>query len=234
MESAAGIADSTPITAITSMRKGPWQHMISAGGDRGFGALFPEEAAAILHAIEHGASVDFAGEREVARFGENHGSLSSHLAQVRLVIAADVAALKKAGPFALPQPVNGRAANVSPLGAVTKRGSTKVRVIHDLSFPRGGDSINAGVADVYLPLSSFGHAARAVRALGPGCLLIKLDVEAAYKQVPVRPRRRTGICWVSCSRANSTTSARCHSGCAPRAACGTCLRQRSISSASTR
>jgi len=70
---------------------------------------------------------------------------------------------------------------------VQKRGSTKVRVIHDLSFPRGGDSINAGVADVYLPLASFGHAARAVRTLGPGCLLIKLDVEAAYKQVPVRP-----------------------------------------------
>jgi hypothetical protein len=169
------------------MRVGPWEHMLSAGGSRSFGALFPEESRAILHAIEHGASVDFIGDRETARFGRNHGSLEDHVVQVRAIIRADAAALKKAGPYASPLPVNGRAANVSPLGAVQKRGSTKVRVIHDLSFPRGGDSINAGIADVYLPLASFGLAARAVRALGPGCLLIKLDVEAAYKQVPVRP-----------------------------------------------
>jgi hypothetical protein len=122
------------------------------------------------------------------RHGGNHGSLQEHIEQVRKIIMADVAQLKKAGPYPQPAPVNGGAANVSPLGAVTKRGSAKVRVIHDLSFPRGGDSINAGVADVYLPLSSFGHAARAVSELGRGCLLIKLDVEAAYKQVPVRPQ----------------------------------------------
>ena len=161
--------------------------MLTAGGERSFGARFPEETAAILRAIEFGAPIDFIGARDTVRFGRNHGSLENNLMQVRKIILADVAAGKKAGPYARPLPVNGRAANVSPLGAVAKRGSTKVRVIHDLSFPRGGDSINAGVEDVYLPLSSFGHAARAVRTLGPGCLLIKLDVEAAYKQVPVCP-----------------------------------------------
>jgi len=145
------------------------------------------QAAAILRAIEHGAPIEFVGDRSISRFGQNHGSLDEHIEQVRTIIFADVAAGKKAGPYARPLSVNGRPANVSPLGAVTKRGSTKVRVIHDLSFPRGGDSINAGVEDVYLPLSSFGLAARAVRALGAGCLLIKLDVEAAYKQVPVPP-----------------------------------------------
>ena len=161
--------------------------MLDTGGAHSFRARFPEETKAILHAIEHGAPVDFIGDRSVARFGHNHGSLNDHIEQVRKIILADVAAGKKAGPYARPLPVNGHAANVSPLGAVTKRGSAKVRVIHDLSFPRGGDSINGGVEDVYLPLASFGHAARAVRALGAGCQLIKLDVEAAYKQVPVCP-----------------------------------------------
>ena len=179
--------DTTPINAVTRMRVDPWRHMIEAGDERSFGALFPADAAAILHAIEFGAPIDFEGDRALPRFGRNHNSLYEHTDQVRKIIMADVAAGKKAGPYARPAFVNGGAVNVSPLGAVTKRGSAKVRVIHDLSFPRGGDSINAGVADVYLPLASFGHAARAVRELGRGCMLIKLDVEAAYKQVPVRP-----------------------------------------------
>ena len=187
-EVSGGIIDSTPIEKITLMRVVPWKHMLFAGGKRSFGAKFPTQAEAILHAIAYGAPVDFEGDRSVARMGRNHGSLSEHITQVRAVIQADVDKLKKAGPFDRAEPVNGGAPNASPLGAVTKRGSTKVRVIHDLSFPRGGDSINAGVADVYLPLSSFGHVVRAVRMLGPGCFLIKLDVEAAYKQVPVRPQ----------------------------------------------
>jgi len=180
--------DTTAIGQITLMRVEPWRRVLAHGGDASFGARFPEQAAAILHAIEHGAAVDFEGDRALVRFGNNHGSLAEHIEKVRVVIQADVGALKKAGPFARAEDVNGRAPNVSPLGAVAKRGSTKIRVIHDLSFPRGGDSINAGVADVYLPLSSFGHAARAVLKLGRGCFLIKLDVEAAYKQVPVRPQ----------------------------------------------
>jgi len=75
---------------------------------------------------------------------------------------------------------------VSPIRAVPKKNSTKVRVIHDLSFPKRGDSVNAGILDGSINIASFGHAARAVRIAGRGCLLIKLDVEAAYKQIPVR------------------------------------------------
>jgi len=179
--------DDTPIAALTSMRVNRWRKWLSQGGAHSYRALFPEQTREILRAIEHGAAVDFVGDRSVPVQGTNHGSLADHAAAVQEVISADCAALKKAGPFALIRSVRGGLLNISPLGAVTKRGSTKVRVIHDLSFPRGGDSINAGIADVYLPLASFGHAARAVRRLGKGCLLIKLDVEAAYKQVPVRP-----------------------------------------------
>jgi hypothetical protein len=109
--------------------------------------------------------------------------------KVREVIRADVAALKKAGPIApFPWPVvNGHPIWISPFGAVPKKYSGKVRVIHDLSAPKDGDSVNAGILDGSLSIASFGHAARAVRNAGRGAWLIKLDVEAAYKQVPVRP-----------------------------------------------
>jgi len=75
---------------------------------------------------------------------------------------------------------------ISPIGAVPKHGTNKVRVIHHLSYPHHGDSVNAGVVEEHMHLPSFGHAARAVQEMGRGCYLIKLDVEAAYKQVPVR------------------------------------------------
>ena len=188
-DSAGLISDNTPISAITGMRVNIWREVMSRGGARSYRALFPEQTKAILHAIEFGAPIEFEGNRMMVRSSENHGSLAEHSAAVRAIIQADVAAGKKAGPFDSPLLADGRTISVSPLGAVTKTGSTKVRVIHDLSFPRvGGTSINAGIDNPYLPISSFGHAARAVVALGRGCLLIKLDVEAAYKQVPVDPK----------------------------------------------
>lgn len=67
-----------------------------------------------------------------------------------------------------------------------KRGSSKIRVIHHLSHPYGGDSINASITDVFAPLGRFDQAVWFIQQLGRGCFLIKLDVEAAYKQVPVR------------------------------------------------
>ena len=60
-------------------------------------------------------------------------------------------------------------------------------MVHNLSYPFKGDSVNESIEYGELKLSGFGHAARAVREYGAGCYLVKLDVEAAYKQVPVRP-----------------------------------------------
>jgi len=135
--------------------------------------------------LSSGAPVDFEGDRSAHRRMPNHPIRDEHLQKVRDVISADVASLKKAGPLAIsPWPsVNGLPLWISPIGAVPKKNSTKVRVIHDLSAPKGGVSVNAGIEDGSLSISSFGHAARAVRRHGRGAWLIKLDVEAAYKQV---------------------------------------------------
>jgi hypothetical protein len=162
-----------------------------AGGPMSYESRHPELSAKILHIIEFGATVDFEGDRSIPRRGKNHYIRFSDKAKVATVIASDVAELKKAhlGRSAPGDPplVRGSPLCISPIGAVPKKNSVKVRVIHDLSFPKGGDSVNAGIYDGSLDISSFGHAARAVRALGKGCFLIKLDVEAAYKQIPVRP-----------------------------------------------
>ena len=183
-----GDDDRTSASSLTGMRADIWDLWLKKPSPAGsFGALHPDETAIILHGIEHGVAVDFTGDRESDRSGRNHPMSAPFADKVRKIIADDVAALKKAGPFARRPTVRGRLLCVSPIGAVPKRGSDKVRMIHDLSYPRGGDSVNSGIDNPYLPISSFGHAARAVLKMGRGCLLIKLDVEAAYRQIPVRP-----------------------------------------------
>lgn len=142
----------------------------------------PRRAEEILNGIMHGVAVDFIGDRTTPRFGANLPIEDVDVPKVAAIIAADVAAGKKAGPFDAPPFLH---FVVSPIGAVPKRTPGEIRVIHHLSFPHGGDSVNNGIVDVYLELARFGDAARTVVRLGRGCWLIKLDVEAAYKQVPV-------------------------------------------------
>ena len=173
------LVDNTPISSLTKMKSREWERWLN----KGYGWEFPDLANRILDGIEKGVPIDYTGDRRQSRFGRNPSIPDEYVAKVTAVIEDDVRQLKKAGPFAR-QPFEFFA--VSPVSAVPKKNSTKIRVVHNLSFPFHGDSVNESIVDEYLPLSSFGHAARAVRELGKGCFLVKLDVEAAYKQVPVR------------------------------------------------
>ena len=157
-----------------------WSRELKASG---FAGEHTKRFLQIINGITHGVAIDFSGEREVNRTAANIPIDEGDVPKVSGVINTDCAKKKKAGPFD-EQPFE--FFTVSPIGAVPKK-SGKIRVIHHLSYPRGGDSVNDSVEEEELRLSSFGHAARAVVKLGRGCFLIKLDVEAAYKQVPVRP-----------------------------------------------
>jgi hypothetical protein len=176
------------ISQLTAMRADVWRVQLQRDGAAGFAAKWPGLAAQILEGMRFGVPVDFVGDRAFPgrRAVRNKPVSAEQAAKIRAVIDADVVALKKAGPFESPPLPN---FVVSPVGCVPKKDPRKIRVIHNLSHPFEGASVNAGISggDEPLVLSSFGHAARAVRMLGRGCWLVKLDVEAAYKQVPVRP-----------------------------------------------
>lgn len=76
----------------------------------------------------------------------------------------------------------------SPMGAFQKKRSEgKYRVIHDLSWPPGG-SINDFISseDYSLQYMSVADVADRVIQLGEGCYLAKLDLEDAFKHIPVR------------------------------------------------
>ncbi len=183
------------------MRAEAWRAELERPGKDGapsYAHAHPELARAILEGIEQGVRIGFTGDRARSRTCVNLGSATKDdavRAAISAIIAADVAAGKKAGPFDAP-PFEFFSA--SPIGAVPK-GLDAWRAIHHLSFPYGKDScsINAGIAREELTLGRFDDACDAVRALGANCFLVKLDVEAAYKQVPVHPDDRAllGLRW---------------------------------------
>ena len=167
---------------LTKMTVRAWKAQMAVS----FAAKFPKEAAQILEAIRHGIDVDFKGERLMSRPCHNPPLARPEFEpKVTAIIDEDVADGKKAGPFEA-QPF--RHFITSPIGAVPKRDSDKVRVIHNLSYPRLGDSVNSATEEGPCKLGSFDEACAFIRTLGAGALLVKLDVKAAYKQVPVRPQ----------------------------------------------
>lgn len=165
----------------------------------GYGDANPEKAFEIMRSIQEGIDIEYVGDRSINRAPvKNHGScFKPGIAdKISAIIAADVAAGNKAGPFDHPpfDPMS-----ISPLGAVPKAGTDKIRLIHDLSYPRGGDSINEHIVDLSYHNSRFDDAADIVSKLGKGTLLVKLDVAAAYKVIVVRPEDYPllGFKWLS-------------------------------------
>lgn len=141
----------------------------------------PEKANTVLSLISDGVRV---GRTHAPSQVISHNWPSSlfYRSQVGDVIATDLAAGRLLGPFPDP-PFD--VCIVSPLGAFPKRGSNKVRVIHDLSYPSTG-SVNSLIPpeEFSFSYSSVDDAAACCRQLGGGTLyMAKLDLQDAYKHI---------------------------------------------------
>lgn len=114
----------------------------------------------------------------------NWPSVATFASQVEEVIVNDLAGGRLLGPFTAP-PFDHFIS--SPLGAFTKRNSTKIRLIHDLSYPSVG-SVNAEIDPEQFSLhyaTIDDAAAYCVEFDVP--FLAKLDLKDAYKHVAVSP-----------------------------------------------
>lgn len=139
----------------------------------------------LVSAIREGVEIGYLGDRSVGRTAVNAKSTTDPRV-AKLISAAidvDVAAGYKRGPFDSPP---FPAFWVSPLGAVPK-GPDGIRLIHNLSHPFGGESVNAGIEREEYIMQRFEDAVAGVRRLGRCALMTKFDVKAAFKLVPVRP-----------------------------------------------
>lgn len=100
-----------------------------------------------------------------------------------------------AGPFSLP-PFSKFC--ISPLGVVPKKTPGDFRLIHHLSFPKGG-SINDGISEEFSSVSyaTIQDAIRNIMFLGRGCFLAKTDIKSAFRIIPISPKdyNLLGIKW---------------------------------------
>ena len=122
----------------------------------------------------------------------NHPSALAFADHVRHCIATELSFDAIAGPFSdnpLPQPLV-----CSPLQTVPKRGSSKRRVVMDLSYPPFS-SVNSGIpSTTYLDspfklrLPGIDRLCEFILSKGRGCYLYKKDLQRAYRQLPIDPK----------------------------------------------
>lgn len=157
-----------------------------------YDVFHPTEYAAILDGIRNGVSIDYTGPRGVDREARNLEIDPIDWPKVDAVIDKDVSELKKAGPYDTKPFAK---FSCSPIGAVPKKSADpdvrKIRMIHHLSHPEhpaAGQlgSVNSHIIEVDMKISGVKTAISRIVELGKNCFLIKMDVEAAYKQIPVR------------------------------------------------
>jgi hypothetical protein len=79
---------------------------------------------------------------------------------------------------------------VNPQGGVTKRLSTKVRHVDDLSAPHddSGTSVNASIDGGGISHTRIDDFIRGIQRLGKNTIMVKNDVSKAYKNVCVAPQ----------------------------------------------
>ncbi|KAM4809963.1 ubiquitin carboxyl-terminal hydrolase 30 [Rhinophrynus dorsalis] len=133
---------------------------------------------------------------EVAQSGKprNLKSAQEYPQVVRDKLEKELRAGRMAGPFESPPLRN---LIVSPLGVVPKREPGKFRLIQHLSYPEGR-SVNDAIdeAQCSVQYQSFEQALQLVIDAGPGALMAKLDIESAFRLLPLHPSSfRYMGCW---------------------------------------
>lgn len=141
---------------------------------------------------------------------KNHSSSTDNPSAVLKHINSEVRAGRYSGPFH-PQRLEmliGSPFRTAPLGVVPKPGTSDFRIIQDLSFPRDSNtlfSVNSEIEpDLYIcEWGTFPLVVTMVMDAAPGTQAATLDVDAAYRRVPMKPSQQRhfvvaweGLCWI--------------------------------------
>ena len=147
---------------------------------------FPAAAVTLIACLNRGVDLGFQGDRSRIQIGPNLQSSFEHPKAIDDNIVTELANGRRKGPFKhIPLP----AFYSNPLGIVFKKGKDKPRVVHHLSWPRTDDetSVNISIRDFDVKLNAFDQMLSKVKEIGNGCYMSKIDIEAAYRCIPVQP-----------------------------------------------
>ena len=125
----------------------------------------------------------------------NHPSANEHPDIISYSLDTEIQKGRLLGPL---HPSIHSLIHTSSLGAIPKKHSDKWRLILDLSHP-AGHSINDGIEKPACSLTYIrvDEVVQKVLLLGRGCQLAKIDIESAFRNVPVHPQDRhlLGLSW---------------------------------------
>ena len=140
----------------------------------------------IVQGLTHGFLIGIDRRQSLRAACYNIPSAEAHPTMVSEYLETEVNASRIVGPLSM------AGLHVNRMGVIPK-GHTpgKWRLITDLSFPPGC-SVNDGINQRVCSMSyiTVDMVVKELASLGPGALMAKVDVEAAYRLVPVHPDDR--------------------------------------------
>ena len=141
----------------------------------------------LVDLLEYGFPLDFDRDAPLMSTEENHASAENFASDVKTYISEELKHGAMLGPF-VSKPID---LHISPF--MTKPESKVRRTIFDLSWPESY-SVNDGVLrDEYLGSKFLLHypsvddIVHKLNELGPGCLMFKVDISRAFRQLKVDP-----------------------------------------------
>ena len=166
----------------TPLNVAAWEEALSSHPDRAY-------ARYIGDGLRQGFRIGFQYGSPLKSATSNMDSTRLHPEVITQYIADELRRGRMLGPF---PPSLKSQVHINRFGLIPKGHNTgKFRLITDLSFPHG-QSVNDGIESEFCSLSysSVEDVAAIVTNLGRGALLAKIDIEAAYRLIPVHPQDR--------------------------------------------
>ena len=169
----------------TPLQPPAWEAMLRTHPDRAYVRL-------LLAGLNEGFRVGFDRSTPLRSAQSNMHSAREHPEVIQSYLDKECSMGRMLGPFssvdvqALPQ------LHINRFGVIPKgHGTGKWRLITDLSYPTGA-SVNDGIAPELCSLTytSVEKVAQVAAQYEKGALMAKIDIEAAYRLVPVHPADR--------------------------------------------
>ena len=173
---------------VTPLLHSEWERALRDHPDRAF-------ANYICTGLRQGFRIGFSRTKPLRRATRNMLSATQHPEPVAEYLAKELRLNRMLGPFV----DDIKSVHVSRFGVIPKgHGTGKWRLITDLSHP-SGSSVNDGIDPNLCSLhyTSVEDVATVAAQLGRGALLAKIDIESAYRLIPVHPGDRwlLGMKW---------------------------------------
>ncbi len=175
--------NTTPRLVDTPLDVTAWTQALAHHPDQAF-------ASYVLNGLREGFKIGFRHGCPLRSASSNMQSALTHPQVITDYIQAELAKGRLVGPLSPTSAPLGT--HINRFGVIPKGHNTgKWRLITDLSYPPG-HSVNDGIDPTLCSLTytSVDEVAEIVTRLGRGALLAKIDIEAAYRLVPVHPQDR--------------------------------------------